>query len=264
MTRPTMSDASSASKGVMINRGTQFSISGIRITVSADGNLDAGSPTFSLSLDLTSYWLEIAVSQFRDAEKHHHALLAASRSDDNDGVSRSMEAECKASMQAFAAAAIALDAFYAAVKDRTPIPADLIAIWHAKGTARYKQITEVFRRAFRMGPRSAVHLRKRIREVFKWRDRAVHPQSARTQAVLYQELSVGTEWRFVAFMAENARHAVGSALSLIAQLLARPRKEHSDLVAFCGPALTNIQPTIDAWEATFGELFDHAAARDTV
>ena len=253
-----------ASKGIMINRGTQFSISNIELTISADGRLDAGNPTFSLSLDLTSYWIEIAVSQFQEAAKHHKDLLAAAQADDKDGITRSMEAECKASMQAFAAAAISLDAFYAVIKERCGLPAELVAIWRTKGTARYKQITEVFRRAFKVGPRSAARLRKDVHEIFRWRDRTVHPQSARTQAVLYQELSIGTEWRFVAFRAVNARLVVGAALSIVAQLLARPRSAHSELVAFCGPALTNVQPTVDTWEKQFGPLWDRNAARDAV
>jgi hypothetical protein len=253
-----------ASKGIMINRGTQFRVSDLRFTLSADGQLDVGEPTAWLSLDLTAYWLEIAVSQFREAAKHHEDLLAAAQVEDKDGLNRSMEAECKASMQTFAAAAIALDAFYAVIRDRCAIPPELVTIWRTKGTARYKQIAEVFRRAFRVSPRSGVLLRQHLREIFRWRDRTVHPQSARTQAVLYQELSVGTEWRFVAFRAVNARLVVGAALSIIAQLLARPREEHCELVAFCGPALTNVQPTVDAWETQFGPLWDRNAARDAV
>lgn len=253
-----------ASKGIMINRGTQLSISNISITIDADGALDIAEPTCTLSLDLTSYWLEIAVSQFRAASMHHAQLLKASRAEDNDGLSKAMEAECKASMQAFAAAAIALDAFYAAVKGLCAIPPELITTWRNKGTARYKQIAEVFRRGFRIGPHSAMRLRKDVHEIFKWRDRTVHPPVAPTQAVLYQELSVGTEWRFVTFQAQNARLAVSAALSIIAQLLARPRKEHADLVTFCGPALINVQPTVADWENDFGELYDRNAARDAV
>lgn len=264
MTEPTQPPVPFASKGIMINRGTQFSISDLRFTISPDGMLDGGKPTLSLSLDLTSYWLEIAVSQFENASKHHDELLLAEGAEDKERISTAMEAECKACMQAFAAAAIALDAFYAAVKDRCPIPPELVATWQTKGTARYKQIAEVFRRSFRVGPRSAVRLRKEIREIFKWRDRTVHPMSARTRPVLYQELSVGTEWRFVAFRAENARLVVGAALSIIAQLLARPREKHAELVKFCGPALSNLQPSVIAWETKFGELYDRAIARDAV
>jgi hypothetical protein len=247
----------------MISRGTQFSVSNLRITISEDGTVDAAQPTVSLSLDLTSYWLEIAFAEFLNASKHHDELLLAEAADDKEQRSTAMEAECKACMQAFAAAAIALDAFYAAVKDCLPIAPELVATWQARKTARYKQIAEVFRRAFRIGPRSAVRLRRDIREIFKWRDRTVHPASARTRPVLYQELSVGTEWRFVAFRAANARLVVGAALSIIAQLLARPRENHADLVKFCGPALGNLQPSIIAWEGKFGELYDRAA-RDAV
>jgi hypothetical protein len=246
----------------MINRGTQFSVANLKITISQDGSVDAAEPTVSLSLDLTSYWLEIAIAEFMNANKHHDELLVAEAADDNEQRSAAMEAECKACMQAFAAAAIALDAFYAAVKDRCSISPELVATWHEKGTARYKQLAEVFRRAFKLGPRSTERLRSDICEIFKWRDRTVHPASTRTQPVLYEELSVGTEWRFVAFRAVNARLVVGAALSIIAQLLARPRENHPELVKFCGPALKNLQPSVVAWETRFGELYNRDTARD--
>jgi hypothetical protein len=263
MTDPDEIPTPAASGGLMINRGARLTISNIGISFGPDG-VSASDPTITVSIDLTPYWLEIAVSQVRAATEQHERLLQASRAGNNDLVSAVMEAECKASMQAFAAAGIALDAFYAAVKEQVPIPEALIAQWRKNRTARYKQIAEVFRRAFDMDPRSAVRLRTTMREVFDFRDRAVHPPAVARQAVLYEELAVGTEWRFVAFRAHNARLATSAALSIVAQLLARPRIEHSSLVEFCRPALTNIQPTVDEWEKEFGQLYARSASRDAV
>jgi hypothetical protein len=247
----------------MINRGARFTISNLSLTIGPEGVL-ASDPTFTLSLDLTPYWLEIAASEARIAMKHHGELLEAAQTENPDSVSKAMEAECKASMQTFAASAIALDALYAAVKEHVSIPEERVAQWRANRTARYKQIAEVFRQAFKVGPRSAVRFRKDMRQIFEWRDRTVHPPSSANKAVLYEELSVGTEWRFVAFRAHNARLVASTALSIIAQLLARPRNEHAALVDYCGPALTNIQPTVDEWEREFGALYDRNASRDAV
>jgi hypothetical protein len=247
----------------MINRGTTFGVSNFRLTIGPDGVV-ASDTTFTLSLDLTPYWLEIAVTQARHAIAHHADLLKAFQAEDQAAIDKAMEAECKVSMQTFAAAAIALDAFYARVKKDMLISDELVALWRANRTARYKQIAEVFRRAFKVGPRSAVLLRKQIREIFDWRDRTVHPPSSASQPVLYDELAVGTEWRFVAFRAFNARLIAGAALSIVAQLVARPRSEHAALVAFCQSALANIQPTVDGWEREFGVLYDRNAARDAV
>ena len=247
----------------MINRGARFTISNLSLTIGPDGAL-ASDATFTLALDLTAYWLEIAVSEARIALQHHADLLEAARTENQNSVNKAMEAECKASMQTFSASAIALDAFYAAVKEHVFIPEELVARWRTNRTARYKQIAEVFRQAFKVGPRSAVRLRNDIRQIFEWRDRTVHPPSSASKAVLYEELSVGTEWRFVAFRARNARLVASTALSIIAQLLSRPRNEHAGLVGYCGPALTNIQPTVDEWEREFGALYDRNASRDAV
>jgi hypothetical protein len=247
----------------MINRGTTFGVSNFSLTIGPDGAIESDA-TFTLSLDLTPYWLEIAVVQARQALADHAELLDAFRVEDQVRIDKAMEAECKASMQTFAAAAIALDAFYARVKEDVPIPPELVAQWRANGAARYKQITELFRRSFRVGNRSAVMLRKHIREIFDWRDRTVHPPAMAGQPVFYEELSVGTEWRFVVFRAHNARLIAGSALSIVAQLLARPRSEHVALSKYCVSALTNIQPTLDAWEKEFGTLYDRSASRDAV
>lgn len=247
----------------MVNRGASFGISNLRITIGPDGVL-ASDTQVTLSLDLTPYWLEIAVSQARMSIEHHKKLLDVFQAEDQDSVDRAMEAECKASMQTFAAAAIALDAFYGNVTQHLPVPEELRLQWRVNRTARYKQIAEVFRRAFKVDPRSAVRLRQRIREIFEWRGRTVHPPSSASQPVFYEELSVGTEWRFVVFRAHNARLIASTALSIIAQLVTRPRDEHEALVRYCAPALTNIQPTVDEWEREFGSLYDRNAPRVAV
>src|SRR4051812_33573888 len=112
MTDPTSPTPPRQSRGILINRGTTFGVSNLRLTIGPDGAIESDA-TFTLSLDLTPYWVEIAVAHARHALANHAELLEVFEGGDQVRIDRAMEAECKASMQAFAAAAIALDAFYA-------------------------------------------------------------------------------------------------------------------------------------------------------
>jgi hypothetical protein len=204
---------------------------------------------------MTPYWLEIAAEQARAAESYHQHVLHESSNQDNGPMGIAMESECKASMQSIAAAGIALDAFYAVVKEHIQIPEAMSMRWRTNRTARFRQIAEVYRQAFRVSSRSAVRMRQAMKQVFDFRDRAVHPPAVARQPVLYEELSVGTEWRFVAFRALNARVATATALSIVAQLLGRPRPELASLSEYCGPAIERIQPLVDGWEHDYGQLY---------
>lgn len=241
------------SRGIRLQRGTRLRLSNLSFSIAPDGSV-ASDVSFSVAVDFTPYWLEIAADQVALAEERHTALLDALHAENEDRMDAAMQRECKASMQAMAAAAIALDAFYGVVKDMVELPTDLEDRWKEKRTARYRQVTEVLRRAFQVPPRSAVTLRADLREIFKWRDRAVHPSGVPSNPVRYAELSVDMDWRFVAFRAENARIVTAHAIKIVAQLLAAPRKGNAELSDFCGPALKNLQPVLHAWEDRFGAL----------
>jgi hypothetical protein len=44
----------------------------------------------------------------------------------------------------------------------------------------------------------------RVKEIYKFRDQAVHPSAAMEEAILHPEINVGVERRFVVFRYENA------------------------------------------------------------
>ena len=53
------------------------------------------------------------------------------------------------------ASGIAIDAYYASIKDHIDLPEELVKAWRENGTARYKQIAEVFKRAFPLSQETA-------------------------------------------------------------------------------------------------------------
>jgi hypothetical protein len=114
-------------------------------------------------------------------------------------------------MQAVMAAAIALDAFYAILQPHVALPPTLVERWRTGRTARFSQVTEVIRRAFRLKPKGTAELRENLREIYRVRDLAVHP-SGKIQAPIYHpELNVGVEWRFAYFRVSNAELIVNAA-----------------------------------------------------
>ena len=208
--------------GVFVTRGMTLAVpaGGLTLSIGDEGKL-AGSLTLHVHYDVCPTWLELASRHLSDAEERKRARIAAWNSDDQEARAATLEAEFKSSMQAIMAAAIAINSFYAALRERTNIPDETIQAWRKNKTARYKQIVEVLRRAFSLIPRDCAKLRQNVKEIFKVRDMAIHPIGNVAAPVLHPELQVGVEWRFALFRADNAEAIVGGARSIVHELVAK-------------------------------------------
>jgi len=251
--------------GVFISRGMRVQIPAGGLKISLGSDTEPGiNLTLHVSLDIHPYWLEIALSHLEHASAAHEEVLNAWKNNDEQQKGQALETDFVASLQSIVASAIAIDAFYAAVKRQITISAKTLTAWKTQRTARYRQIAEVFRSAFLVGPKSAAQMRSHLKELFKWRDRSVHPSSNFDQPLLYPELNVATEWRFVSFNYSNAKAAASVALSLIAQLLSRPRPNSAELVRYCEGALPLVLPLVERWELQYGELYPRDGAGETI
>lgn len=242
--------------GIFMSRGMRIQLPAGAISVTADehGNLDMKLNAINVCMDPHVPWLEIALDHLEQAEQAHRDVMDAWGADDSARKGETLEAEFSSSIQAIAAAAVALDAFYAMVRRHVEIDPETIEAWRANRTARPRQIAEVFRRAFLIGPKSSAELRTRMVELFKWRDWCVHPAADFQSPVLRSELGVATEWRLAAFTADNARSALRTSLSIAIQLLERPRPSFPDLTSHCEGAIQFVQPLVARWERLYGEL----------
>lgn len=243
-------------RGIHISRGMRLRLSNISISIDRDGNVQSPPPDLSLSIDLYAYWLEIAMAHLIEAEVAHGELLKVwGHGDDQEG-GRWLEREFSASLQCITSAAIAVDAFYAMTRDHIQIPEKDVEAWRTNRTSRAKQIAEVLKRGFLIGSKSFSTMRGHLIELFKWRDWSVHPPAGFDKPVRYDELRVGTEWRFVAFRFENAKNCLALSLSLIAQLLTRPKSNLHSLVEHCQGSLPLVVPLVDQWENKYGRLYE--------
>lgn len=211
--------------GVFVSGGMDFRIGNIRI----DLNTEEIQPvTVSVRLDTGNHWLYVARDMRDKAESALTQVVAASEAKDDGALGTALEEEFRCGMLGISAAAFAIDAFYASIKERyQPHPHE--AEWRASGLARYKQIAETLRWAWTIRPPAAKAIRDHLRQVFELRDLAVHPPAKFREPILREDIERGVEWRFVYFRAENTRAAFRIASEIIEALIRESDKAASEL-----------------------------------
>lgn len=240
------------SGGIFITRGSTLRLTDLRIEIKDDGLVD-GNLNLSLAQDVTADWLEIALSHCREAQAHSALVQERVRIAEDQELGSALEAEFRSCMQACVAAAVAVDAFYGRVSEYMDIPRATVEAWKHNRTARHARIAEVLRRAFEVHPSKVAELKKLLKEIFHYRDRAVHPPPTPTQPARRPDLNLGLEWRFVAFRLYNARVITKLCISLVWQCSGVARKRYPELVKYCEGLRTSLEPV----RAEYADLFGH-------
>lgn len=250
---------------LFIIEGMQLSIppGGLTMRIGPSGNLEIDPVILHVGLDPCPYWINIAFEHLRATDRASSDARKANQAGDAKALAAALEDEFKSGMQAIVAGNIAMDAFYAAVKEHIELPKDLTRTWREKKTARYKQVAEVLRRAFPMSKESSALIRQILQQNYGLRDRAVHPSAGTGDPLLHPELGIGTEWRFVFFRFYNAKAVVGLNLSVIVQLTARPHQnKFENLRRYCETLNPRLLHIVNAWESVYGELYEKKQQRE--
>ncbi|HEY3179357.1 MAG TPA: hypothetical protein VGL25_10805 [Casimicrobiaceae bacterium] len=243
--------------GPYVIKGMPVGVSHFSISMDENGNVTADL-RLNVGLDVTHHWLGIAIQHVETCNGAKGIVDRAWRNGDANAFAL-LEQEFTDAMQAVAAAAFALDAFYACVKEHAPVPDEVREAWRKNRTSRAAQLAEAFRLAFRMDEMSFRIIRDRIGQIFKCRDIAVHPPGTLSEPVLHPRMNVAIEQRFVIFSTENAQNSAASALSIVAQLIRIPKPDNAALGEYCRVARERIDPILVEWEATHGALFERAS-----
>lgn len=208
--------------GVFISEGMRLRIpvGGLTLDLNSPGGLSSNLMVEVL-LDVWPYWLDVGMDHAAQAREARHRLESLDP-EDGERVGLVLGEECRASMVAMSAAAFALDGFHAAIRRHADM-SSLALEWSRAGTPRYARVFELMRRSFRMSNANAKEARAIVKELFRFRDWAVHPPADFNAPVLHEVLRRGVEWRFVAFNAPNSQKAITNAAKLIHFCLERPR-----------------------------------------
>jgi hypothetical protein len=242
--------------GIFLTKGMKVSIPSFSISIGENGQLSSDGITLHTGLDMCPFWLDIAYEHLLETESAHKSLMSAKDEKDDEKIALSLQKEFVSGMQAIMSSGIAIDSYYASVKEHTDVPESLVKIWRDRGTARYKQIAEVFRRAFSLTQDSARKLRDVLKQTLKFRDKAVHPDYGTTMPLLHVELNKITDWRYATFRFYNAKAIVGLSLSVIYQTTSRSfDNKHEELKKYCDDLNAKLEPMLKRWVDKYGKLF---------
>jgi hypothetical protein len=168
-----------------------------------------------------------------------------------------LEREFKASLQATFAAATFFEALYAVTLERDPQKTQPTIIKSKKKPSRYAKVSEQLRRSFGLKNEGTKNLRSALKEIYRFRDQAVHPSAQYSKPVMHPILRLGVERRFVMFSFQNAKVIVRAALAyskiLPSHDLTKKPKSIQDYGSYI---LTACVPLYERWEQQYGKLLD--------
>jgi len=199
------------------------------------------------------YWLREAIDAAMEAAAAGDeipALYARFEAGDatEDELDALAERELIATMRAIGACAFALDAFYAAVKARSPQHPDEAA-WKANGTARHKQVTEtLFHHLKIRNETTKTEIRRRVSKIYGFRDKAVHPSADFKPAIHRPDLNVALDQVFTIFRRENAVMATGMTVNILDYCVSFLQNGSADLVAKKEGARKKMDALLDRYE----------------
>ncbi len=226
-----------AHKGQMVSMATSYGL-----------KFDEDYSSIKFELDNTSI-----SDKNEKTESYHNKIITHPE----NKLGEYLQKEFQIGMQTIMAACIAMDAYYASVKEFADIPEEVSKKWRENGTARYKQISETLKRVFVIPQDIFLQIRETIKQGFELRDRAVHPKSGTDLPVVHPEANVLSDWRFSTFRYVNAKAVVGNMLSIIYQT---SRKEIPDAKASLKVTTEKhkkeIDPILKKWIKRYGKLFD--------
>lgn len=186
-------------------------------------------------VDVWPMWIEIAAAQRNLARE----TRAQNPGVDDSGFGESLRVEMKHSMMSVAAAAFALEAFAASIKHHRPEVAEQVNADSTDG-----RIHQVFTRAAKFTNETSKNSRDAFRQLFRVRDRAVHPPADWAEPVTHPAFPVGVHPMFVTYRLENAETASVIAATYVRHVAANPRGNDPDWLAWCAAVVTEMEALV--------------------
>lgn len=246
---------STSEPGLFVTKGMISAIPEFSISINENGEITLDKMIFHTGLDMCPYWLEIAYEHLRITEDIHNKLISATNNADEQLMGDLLQKEFISGMQSIMAGCIAIDSYYASIKDLSEIPKSIMQNWRKNGTARYKQIAETLKNTFNITNDTFDKIREFLKQSFDLRDRAVHPKYGTDLPVLYPEINKITDWRYSAYRYANAKAVVEMSLSIIYRTASiKHNDKKKELKIYCENLVQKLDPIRSKWLEKYGEL----------
>ncbi|WP_166832117.1 hypothetical protein [Thalassoroseus pseudoceratinae] len=103
-------EPSESTQGVFLTKGMRIDISEFSLQLNADGSVATSNLTLAVALDMSPYWLDIAITHGLAAKDASFETRDAHATDDAERKGLALQTEFCAGMQAIVACATAVDA----------------------------------------------------------------------------------------------------------------------------------------------------------
>lgn len=241
--------------GVFLAKGMRVTIPEFSIRLTSEGQLESDPVQLHTGVDVCPVWFEIAVEHVEHCEAAASELKAARSANNAEVIAASLERELKSGMQAVTSSCTAVDAYYSMVKEHIEISAQDVQRWKENRTARYRQISEVLRRAFPISNERSKHICDILRQNFSWRDQAIHPHSGTRPPMLHVELNKATDQKYALFRFYNAQAIVKLNIAVVIETARNPSPvKFQQLRHRCADLVERLLPLESAWNRKYGSL----------
>lgn len=199
--------------GVLIFQGMTVGFLAGDLSISLNGDSESRI-VLSTSYNVVPIWLRIAHDNLK-ASKTASETIATQWSENAEVQRQLLMSELAPSMQVFVACGISLDALYDTLRPHANLSDQEVYVWRDKKTARYKQVVETIRRVYKLKPDTLKSFRECIKQIFKFRDKAVHPSLELQNACARPDITVGVDWKFSVYCYSHSKWCLESTISMI-------------------------------------------------
>lgn len=218
--------------------GFRIPAGALTISIGADGNAEMNVTKVEVSLDFWDHWLEIARQHAIEAVSLHRKMIAAHGNGADQETSDLFGRVLRASITCMGALGFSLDALYSSIKER--VPEDLYRSVGSDNTSRHEYVHETLKRSVRISNRQAKLQKEAIRQVFRFRDMAVHPSGGWAEPVLHPDIGVGVAEGYIRFGATNAVRGYAMTRRVTETVLSNVRPKYAELAEWAAGAVQRL------------------------
>ena len=195
---------------------------------------DAGQLTakmdWQVHFDVFPIWLGFALEHVQAARELRDKRVVARQNRDGEAFAEAMQNEFRESVQAIVSISTGVDALYSSLQQAVAIPKALRESWTKNRTPRYSQVSETLKRAYRLNGHDAGVVFCLLKDLYRLRDRAVHPEVKSEAPVAHPEVDIAVPWHFAAYRAATAEALVMSICAIIRQIAFSAQPDDTGLV----------------------------------
>ena len=212
-------------QGLTFPSGGDLRLTGMTLRID-----DGGQPQLDLGLvevrnDMWPTWLGVARQQ-RDLARSARDANPGQGTGDDEAFGDALKAEYRAALISMCAAAFTLEAFANSVHHHVPAS-------KTPGRSADARIHQTLCRAFKLTNDQSRKIRATMQQVFRFRDRAVHPPAGFVQPTAHPVYRVGLEPSYAIFRVENAETACAFVHQVLWVCLRNPRRPSEDFGKWC-------------------------------